>query len=119
MPPWFVIDSYQLAGLLGVGMQTLCLWRRRGVGPEPETEGLYREAQGRKKWYRLNRVMAWVDSLHGQGMEPWQCDQAFLHALLRPSMALSKGEVESLTALDWSADFPDFAQPRKKYGKHV
>jgi len=119
VPPWFVIDSHQLAALLGVGMQTLCLWRRRGIGPEPEPDGLFREAQGRKKWYRLDRVMAWVDSLHGQSQEPWEYDQAFLHALLRPTKALTTTEVESLTALDWTDDFPDFPQPRRKYGKHV
>ena len=76
MPTWFVISSRELCKILDVTLQTLTEWRQRGIGPRPVPEGVYRPGVGRRKWYRLNEVMRWHDTLRGIDRETWEYDVA-------------------------------------------
>ena len=113
VPPWFVVDSRALSELLGVSVQTLCLWRRRGVGPRPEPAGAYRQGPGGKRWYSLNQVMSWVASLRGIAREPWTFDKRFLEKLLPSSREISKEQAEHLKKMDVWSSFKTITQPRK------
>ena len=113
MPPWHVISTRELARLLGVGVQVLGEWRARSIGPTPEPEGIYRRGQGNKRWYRINEIMRWYDSLQGIDRQPWEYEKDFLKRSLRIEENLSEPQVEYLKKTDWTGMIPDFPQPQK------
>lgn len=114
MPTWFVISSRELCKILDVTLQTLTEWRQRGIGPRPVPEGVYRPGVGRRKWYRLNEVMRWHDTLRGIDRETWEYDGRYLKKFLRTQQDLSEAQVESLKKLDLADLLPSFPQPRKR-----
>ncbi len=112
-PPWHVLGTRELARLLGVGVQVLGDWRQRGIGPRPVVRGVYRRGVGNKRWYRLNEVRRWYDSLNGVVLEPWRYDADFLKRFLRTEQDLTESQVRDLREMDWGDMLPSFPQPRR------
>ena len=62
-PPWHVVSSRELAKFLGVSLQSLCNWRVREVGPDPEPFTNYR---GNRCHYRVDKVITWLFEQEGR-----------------------------------------------------
>jgi len=71
-PPWRPMASRELAGLLGVSLQSLANWRVRGSGPEPEPP---MKGKGNRTFYRPDKVLSWLE---GTDKEPWEYSRDWL-----------------------------------------
>ena len=112
-PTWHVVGTRELARLLGVGVQVLCDWRQRGIGPEPVPEGIYRRGPGGRRLYRISEVRRWYDSINGIIRETWMYDADFLKQFLRTKQNLTESQVRDLREMDWGDMLPRFSQPRR------
>lgn len=80
-PPWYFINSAQLAARLGISVQTTWNWRLRGSGPLPEPAERFR---GRKRWYEIAAVRAWLETLRGVPTTRWDMIAASLPRVTLP-----------------------------------
>jgi hypothetical protein len=70
-PPWRAVSSVELAGLLGIHLNTVWNWTMRGTGPEPEPEGVHVRASNRR-FFNLAVALAWLADRDGAPVEPWR-----------------------------------------------
>lgn len=60
LPPWWLLTTTEVAGLLHVKANTLTVWRIRGYGPEIVPPMYLKPTQGQPLWYQYGVVRGWA-----------------------------------------------------------
>lgn len=96
LPPWRPIPSRSAAGMLGIQLQSLAVWRMRGIGPRSEP---WKKGGGNRTYYRPDRLAEW---LSGGGCTDWQFSAWWLEAKGIPVDMTDQREVHA--RIQWMED---------------
>lgn len=102
-PPWHVVSSRELAGVLGVTLQTLANWRVRGIGPPPEPSSQFK---GHREHYRIDRVLAWLSERNGEPRQPWTFNAAFIAQHLGATTLSAEETAAAIATLEHAGVWP-------------
>lgn len=75
-PTWCVVSSRELAGVLGVSLQTICNWHLRGILPAPEPR--HPALRGNKNYYRISKIRAWLEGRSEDAIH-WTFVQSYMN----------------------------------------
>lgn len=129
-PTWSVVSSRELAVALSVPHQHIANWRLRGILPEPEPPSRF--LNGRKNYYRISKIQAWLEgkpeeAIHWEWIQRWMPEQLprihhLAHAerwLMRmhKQLGLEKPLVpESLSCEEWNPFYSPWIDSRMTQG---
>ena len=73
-PPWSVVSSRELAGILGVHLQTISNWTIRGILPLPVK---HPRLKANKNYFRISTLREWLEGRAEEGIQ-WEWLQKWM-----------------------------------------
>lgn len=82
--PWAVITTRTLTTSLGIDRGNWATWRCRGICPAELPPAWFRPASGAPCYYRIDTVLGWLASRHGEPFDTGAAHRDYLRQIHMP-----------------------------------